>query len=354
MPKSKGKHLSKENREVIETGIRCGDSARRIAKRLDVAASTLIREVKTNRSIRVPKANRTTKLSARCTNHSSCSAVGTACKTCSTTFMTCKHCKTRSCIRDCPDFEQIMCPITIKWPYVCPDGCPKRGRCGYPKCSYDAHDANRAYEERLSQSRKGICLSSDELKALSETVTPLVKQVQSFEAIWAVRSDELIVCVRTMYNYQNDDLFNIAHLELPAKVRRRIKKANHKDRSSRIDRTGHTYDDFEALPLELRARVVQGDSVCGFIHNTHDILSLHIVARGFQAYLYKIHGDPQAVIGCLDNVELSLGSREAFEEFCPVLLLDRGVEFDDWEGIERSFLEPTKRRCQVFYCDPME
>lgn len=35
------------------------------------------------------------------------------------------------------------------------------------------------------------------------------------------------------------------------------------------------------------------------------------------------------------------------------MLLDRGVEFDDWEGMERSCLEGGARRCRVFYCDAM-
>ena len=354
MPKSKGKHLSKENREVIEAGLRCGDSARKIAKRLDVAPSTLVREVKSNRSIRIPKPARTTKLSTRCSKYSACQASGSACKACSTVYTTCKHCKTRSCIHDCPDFEQVMCPTTLKWPYICSDSCSKRKRCAFPKCSYDAHDANHVYEQRLSQSRKGICLSGEELQAIRDLVAPLVKQGHSFEAIWAAHPDEVIVCVRTMYNYQNEDLLNIANLSLPAKVRRRVKKTARKNHPSRIDRTGRTYDDFEALPLELRARVVQGDSVCGLAHNQHDFLSLHIVARGFQAYFHKLHGDPKATVESLDDIERSLGSREAFEEFCPVFLVDRGVEFDDWESMERSCLEPQKRRCQVFYCDPME
>lgn len=354
MPRSKGKHLSKENREVIESGIRDVDSARKIAKRLDVNVSTVTREVKTNRTIRVPKARRGTKLSTRCAKYSTCQASGTACTKCSTALTTCKHCETKHCIRTCPGFEQKMCPTTEKWPYVCPGQCPKRGRCGYPKCSYDAGDANEAYEDRRSDSRKGICLSSDELKAMGDIVEPLVRQGQSFEAIWSNHTDELPVCVRTMYNYQNDGHFKLANLELPAKVRRKPGKKVSKGAVSRVDRTGRTYDDFEALPLEDRVRVVQGDSVCGFEHNKHDILSLHIVARGFQSYFRKRHADAEATVACIDAIEMACGSREEFEEWCPILLLDRGVEFDDWEGIERSCLEPGKRRCRVFYCDPME
>ena len=54
-----------------------------------------------------------------------------------------------------------------------------------------------------------------------------------------------------------------------------------------MDLTGRTYDDFKALPLEDQVRVVQGDSVEGYERNRSDILSLHLVARAFQAYLKK-------------------------------------------------------------------
>lgn len=100
--------------------------------------------------------------------------------------------------------------------------------------------------------------------------------------------------------------------------------------------------------------MAQVDSVCGYEHNEHDALSLHIVARGFQGCFYKHHGDPKSAVKCLDAIEMACRSREALEQCCPVSLLDRGVEFDDWEGMGRSCLEPEKRRCRVFYCDPME
>ena len=41
MTREKGKHLSRENREVIEAGIRGGDPARAIAKRIDASPSTV-------------------------------------------------------------------------------------------------------------------------------------------------------------------------------------------------------------------------------------------------------------------------------------------------------------------------
>jgi hypothetical protein len=120
----------------------------------------------------------------------------------------------------------------------------------------------------------------------------------------------------------------------------------------RVDRTGRTYDDFRALPLEDQVRVVQGDSVEGYEWNVSDILSLHLVAHAFQLYLKKeAKASPAPVVAWLDFIERELGSPEAFEEVFGVLLLDRGAEFDDWAGMERSCLVGGARRCRVFYCD---
>lgn len=123
MPEEKGRHLTKENREVIETGIRERDSSRKIAKRIDVSASTVTREVKANRTVREKKATRNANLSIRCAEHKDRQASGSACEKCSTKLTTCKHCKTRNCIETCADYARKMCPTTETWPYVCPENC---------------------------------------------------------------------------------------------------------------------------------------------------------------------------------------------------------------------------------------
>lgn len=354
MTRKKGKHLSRENREVIESGVRNGDSARAIAKRIDASPSTVTREVKAHRTIRAKKASPADKASTKCAVYASCQASGTACAECSTKFTNCKRCRTRRCWLSCPDFELRMCGETEKWPYVCPEGCPKRGWCGFPKCSYDAGDADAAYREILSASRSGICCTQGELDAMNGIVVPLAKQGQSLEAIWAEHAGELPVCVRSAYKYQGLGAVGLTSLDMPRKARllpRRRPEAGGPKRE-RVDRTGRTYDDFNGLPVEDKARVVQGDSVEGYEWNTSDILSLHLVAHTFQVYLKKgVKDSPAPVVAWLDVIERELGSPEAFEEIFGILLLDRGPEFDDWAGMERSCLVPGARRCRVFYCD---
>ena len=356
MVKKKGKHLSREDREVIESGVRAGDSARSIAGKVGASASTVTREVKSRRTVRERKLSAREKASLRCARSGACGASGTACPSCSTQLTSCKECRTRRCILTCPDYEPKMCPETERWPYVCPDGCPRRGWCGLPKCRYDAGDAEAAYRETLSASRSGICATQDELDAMNAIVVPLAKQGQSFEAIWAEHADELPVCVRSAYRYQALGAVGLASLDMPRKARllprRRADPGPAK--RERVGRSGRTYDDFNALPVEDKARVVQGDSVEGYERNGSDILSLHFPAVSFQLYLKKpVKSSPAPVVAWFDVIERELGSPEAFEEVLGIVLVDRGAEFDDWAGMERSCLVEGASRCRVFYCDEM-
>jgi len=354
MPEHKGSHLSKEDRESIEEGLRAGESARSIAKRIGASPSTVTREVRQNRTVREKKAPSGAKLSVRCARRGGCKASGTACGGCSTRLTACKDCRTRSCIEACPDYVRAMCPVTDAWPYVCPDGCAKRAHCGFPKCSYSAAGADASYRERLSASRQGASVTPEELEEMDEKVSRLVRQGQSFEAIWATHSGEMPVCVRTAYNYQDAGLFSTTDLHLPRKARLRPRRKRGVPGRDRVDRAGRTYSDFLALPLEERVHVVQGDSVIGYGHNENDVLSLHIVSRAFQLYLPKRHADARATVDWLDVLERECGSPEAFAAVFGVILVDRGTEFDDWAGMEASCLEPGKTRCRVYYCDPME
>lgn len=354
MPESKGGHLTKENREVIAAGVKAKDSARKIAKRIDVSPSTVTREVKANRTIKSKKLMTNRSASFRCAMRAECTKRAEACESCVSPLTACKDCPKRPCIFTCPDFERVMCPETEKWPYVCPGDCPKRGRCTYPKCSYDAEEAHKGYTDRLRDSRSGIAITPEQLSDMDGVLTPLVRQGQSFEAIWAEHGDEMPVGVRTAYNYQEAGLLSCANIELPRKAKCRPRKRAAPRKRDRIDRTGRTYADFQALPLQDQARVVQGDSVEGYAHNTKDILSLHMVACAFQFYLHKDHASTEAVVAWYDAIERALGSPEAFEALMGVQLVDRGVEFDDWAGMERSCLVPGAQRCRVFYCDPMK
>lgn len=144
-------------------------------------------------------------------------------------------------------------------------------------------------------------------------------------------------------------------MQLPRKVRFRAPKQSRRaPGKGRMDRTGRTYDDFLALPIGERARVCQADSVVGLASNAQRILTLMLVRHSFQLYLLQADGTSARTVSALDALERYLGSPGAFRAVFDPLLADRGSEFDDWAGMERSCLVEGAARCRVYYCDPME
>lgn len=146
----------------------------------------------------------------------------------------------------------------------------------------------------------------------------------------------------------------MAAIEMLRKARHLPKRKARTPGRPRVDRSGREYADFEALPLSERARAAQGDSVEGLGSNSTDVLSLHFLASSLQLYLEKGRGSAADTVAWLDAMESELGSPGAFRAVFPVLLVDRGVEFDDWAGMERSCLAGGEARCSVYYCDPMK
>lgn len=307
MKDAKGRHMDKDSRVAIEEGINNGDSARAIAAAVGVSPSTVTREVLANRTVAEPGRRAGANLSVRCARYRDCERAGTACEGCKSAATPCRSCRTRSCIDSCPDFELRMCERVSGWPYVCPPKCPRRPSCRLPKCRYRAEEAQRSHDERLSSSRSGADVEPGRLEEIAAVVAALAAQGHSFEAIVAAHGDEIGVTARTLYNWQEAGLLGLADIDLPRKARLRPRKRRAAKGRPRVDRSGREYADFLALPIEERARVVQGDSVEGYAHNAHDVLSLHLVARAFQLYMRKLHADPADTVRRMDEVVLKSG-----------------------------------------------
>ena len=352
MPEYKNAHLTQANREVIEDGLREGLSASKIAAKINVSKSTVTREVKANRTCKLP--NRSNQRHASlCAHYADCTLVCKVCEKCSMRTQKCRFCKIKDCTLFCADFAPLQCESTLRWPYICTNACRKFHNCTLPKYSYRAAGADAASRTRLTSSRTGIDISPEDLGKMVAKVKGLLAKGQSPEAIWAEHAEEFPVGVRTFYNYADMGVMGLSNMDLPRKVRYKPRKRkNGAPKESRIDRTGRTYADFLELPLEEQVKVVQADTVLGFEWNAQRILSLHLVAIAFQFYLLH-DGTSASTVAAFDAMETYLGSAEAFRAIFGLVLADRGSEFDDYEGMERSVLADGEKRCRVFYCDPM-
>lgn len=88
----------------------------------------------------------------------------------------------------------------------------KHGRvCHGCKRYYHAIDARHTYDERtLYDLRKGINLTLNELPYLKDLIPPLVLKGQPLSHIFAVHTDEIPVCRRTLYKYFDQSILSLA------------------------------------------------------------------------------------------------------------------------------------------------
>lgn len=343
MPERKNKHLTITDRIEIEKGLSAHESFTRIARKIGVATSTVSREVKQNRTMsRIEK-----KTFNLCANKGECRATN-ACGGCASPIGMCKGCRKVKCFLVCDAFVERKCELLDKAPFICGD-CPRYMNCRFRHANYHAVEAQLKYECRLTESREGISLSADELMRTVKIVKSYLQRGWSFEAIWAACGSFLPISIRTMYSYAERGILGLANIDLPKKVKY---KPRHRVRDWRIvDRLGRTYSEFLELSEKMREDAVQMDCVMGKVHGYKCILTLHFPKWEFQLMILLEEHTSSCVVGALDFIESVIGY-EKFKKLFNVILTDRGVEFSDFEAIERSASEP-RRRCRVFYCDPM-
>ena len=60
---------------------------------------------------------------------------------------------------------------------------------------------------------------------------------------------------------------------------------------------------------------------------------------------------PASVVQVIDNLEKKYG-RQQFKKLFKSITVDNGVEFSDYEGLEKSVYDETEKRTNVYYCHP--
>ncbi len=346
MPERKGAHLNMDDRYQIDDMLRRGFSFREIAKRLNVSPTTISNEVKKNRIRKLPP-HIMFERSKRCIYYKGCTRRG-VCGSCKTPDKLCKDCVDEDCYARCASFETKKCPRLDKPPYVC-DFCYRRQFCDFGKAFYHASKAQAKHDQRASCTHAGITCRPTELKEMVEKVRALLAQGHSLEAIWAIHGQEFPISVRTFYSYMDKGVMGLANIELPKKIRYRQRKRPM--RGPRMELTGRTYADWEALTEMERMLTVQMDCIEGVRSDKKAVLSLYFSRLMFQLYILLESKTQESVILAIDFLEECLG--DAFSDVFGILLADRGSEFLDFEGIEGS-IDGLGRRCRIFYCDPMK
>lgn len=342
MPKGKNKHLTIEDRIRIEKGIDDGESFASIARAIGVSTSTVSREVRNNRTLYTHR-----KRANNCRWRGDCRAFGLCRDDCA---RECKRCGKVDCTTLCPEYDEVVCRDLEHAPFVCAS-CTRVFNCGFRRARYKAMEAQLSYERRLVSTREGISVDPHELQNMVKVVKALLGKGQSFEAICASGNPAIVVSPRTLYRYAEAGIFGIANIDLPKKVVYKTRRTKRAIANNPIDRTGRTYADFMGLPEDVRSRAVQMDTVMGVRGDFKCILTLHFPPMEFQVYVLLYDHTQACVREAFDYLEHLLG--DAFRDVFGTILTDRGVEFADFESLERSCLHPGRRRSRIYYCDAL-
>ena len=324
------KHLTYDERQFIEIGLNNGRNFSEIAKDLNKARTTIMRETLKHRFKKMPsKFNNKTSL--------------------------CSHrheCKKYECSEKEKCYEEEICIFLTGSPYVC-NGCEQKNKCRKIKYYYYAKFANDEYSETLRISRYGINQTKEEIYDLDKFLTPLIKEKrQSISHIYANHPDEINFSRTTMYNYVNLGVFSFKNIDLPRKVKYKKRKENKKQRIRRETaiRRGRTYEDFnEYIGKHPDCSIVEMDTVEG---TKGGKVFLTLIFRQSKCMLIYLMN--QKTMECVEeafkNIRLILGT-DIFKKVFEVILTDNGSEFFNPLSIEVD-KETGEIISHVFYCNP--
>lgn len=341
------KHMTLTDRTLIERYLALDYSLAYIAHKLKRSQSTISREIKNHRCF----TGQFSKRKIDCINRIACFRRN-LCPTESrySCYEYCKFCTEYSCTTLCKNYVSEKCSRLDKSPYIC-TRCPEEKPCKRIHAYYSAHRADQQYLSTLKNCRKGPQASPEELVNINMLIAPLLKKGQSLNHILANHSSEIRFSERTIYNYIDRHALSIKNIDLPKKVKYRLRRAeNMLDKFEYRYRKGRCIDDFKAYIEEHpNTSIVEMDTVKGTRKSGQVLLTFIFRENNFMLIFLMKDGTQQSVIDVFEYLNDLLGT-SLFRKLFPVILTDNGVEFKCPHNLEYD--DKGNRRTHVYYCDP--
>lgn len=343
--KGNRKHLTLDNRIVIEKSLDQRMSFKSIASNISKDPTTISKEIKSRSSIQLRSGfNRTTN---KCSNRSKCNKRN-LCTKLASCHDPCKQCH-NNCNKLCSDFIKDDCPLLLHVPFVC-NSCSKKTNCRLDKVYYRAATADSNYRTTLCSSRQGINMSPEELSTLDSIISPAILKGQSIAHIIATQKDIIPCTSRTIYNYIQNNVLSVRNLDLPRKVNYKPRKKSKNPPNNPIWKEGRRYSDFKEFITSYSDHyVVEMDTVIGLVSDKKVLLTLYFRYSHFMLILLLPEKTQACVAQALNNLEEGLGAFTFFNSF-QTLLTDNGSEFKNPHLIELGI--SGLNRTNVYFCDP--
>lgn len=159
------------------------------------------------------------------------------------------------------------------------------------------------------------------------------------------------ISVRTLYRYIDNGIFlKLTNKDLPVKGKK--KKHNKK---VKVQKRAAAGESIENRPEEVRDRETFGhwemDTVKGKQGTTKSCMLVLTERKTRDEIIVKLPDQKAAsVVDALDRIGRKWG--DMFTKIFRSITVDNGVEFSDYEGMERSALHEGEKRTFLFYCHP--
>lgn len=159
------------------------------------------------------------------------------------------------------------------------------------------------------------------------------------------------ISVRTLYRYIDKGIFlKLTNKDLPVKGKR--KKHN---KRVKVQKRASAGESIENRPDEVKNREIFGhwemDTVKGKQGVTKSCMLVLTERKTRDEIIVKLPDQKAAsVVEAIDRLERKWG--DMFTKAFRSITVDNGVEFSDYEGLERSVLHEGEKRTFAFYCHP--
>ena len=247
------------------------------------------------------------------------------------------------------------CCFENRFPYVC-NGCEKFNSCKKQKYSYQAHIAFNEYKQTLISERSHLNITKDQIASINEVIAPLmIYKNHSVNQVYINHPELLPFSKTTFYKYIDLGILNVRNIDLQRKVKWKLKK-EYDYRVEKVDvsiKVGRFYTDFkDYMDYHPNASIVEMDTVIGTQGGKGGKCFLTLLFRQSNFMLIYLLPYKKAiyVTEVFNHLKKILGINE-FKRLFEVILTDNGTEFSDPESIEFNF-NTGEKLVNLFYCDP--
>ena len=326
--KPNNKHLTLDQRKIIQTGIENRCNKNEIANMINKNPTTIAKEIRKHRQF---KARNMFNNPSICVYRKECGV----------------------CFKKCDKYKEIECIKRDRSPGAC-NKCLDINKCRLDKYFYYASKAQNEYEYELVDSREGFNLTTLEVKRIADIMKPLLDNGQS---IYQIKSHhkEITQSISTLYRYITSGVFNnhgINNFSLKEQVNRKKYSKKYKKRKEPINYDGHKYDDYlDFKEKNTGVNTVEMDTVMNSTSGPY-IQTFMFEQTPLMIGFLKQQMTSEAMSDTLDELEELLGY-ELYRELLGLILTDRGTEFQIVKYFETNN-KTGEFRTHIFYCDPYE